>query len=349
MNWRQLQAILILRWQLSRNQWRRAGTFNAVLTTIASALMLVVGITGFFAALIGGSFLLPRAEPLQILILWDVLIVGFLFFWLVGLMTELQRSELLSLEKLLHLPLSLSGAFLLNYLSSWFSLSLGVFLPVLAGLCLAFLLTHGVRALLLWPLSIGFVVMITSVTYQLRGWLAQLMQNKRRRGTILTAITMAFLLLMQVPNIINMTVRRPSQRTIHRNHQEEVRQITQLTQELQNQQITLEEYNRRRLEIQNQQSRGRGIGFRPDSEELVFWLKLANLIVPIGWLPYGASALMESRPAYAVLCSAGMMAIGAGSLWRSYRSTLRAETASVGSVSRVAKRESTSESWPDLC
>ena len=46
------------------------------------------------------------------------LIVGFLFFWSIGLLTELQRTEPLSLSKFLHLPVSVNGAFLINYLSS---------------------------------------------------------------------------------------------------------------------------------------------------------------------------------------------------------------------------------------
>ena len=50
-------------------------------------------------------------------------------------MTELQRTEPLSLSKFLHLPVSVNGVFLINYLSSLLRLSLIIFVPVHAGVC----------------------------------------------------------------------------------------------------------------------------------------------------------------------------------------------------------------------
>ena len=60
---------------------------------------------------------------------WDALVFAFLFFWLIGLITELQRSDSLALSKFLHLPVSASGAFLINYFGSLLRLSLIVFVP----------------------------------------------------------------------------------------------------------------------------------------------------------------------------------------------------------------------------
>ena len=76
---------------------------------------------------------------------WDGLIVAFLFFWGIGLMTELQRTEPLSLSKFLHLPVSVNGAFLINYLSSLLRLSLIVFVPVMLGFGLALVCDQGDR------------------------------------------------------------------------------------------------------------------------------------------------------------------------------------------------------------
>ena len=67
----------------------------------------------------------------------DGLTVSFLFFWMMGVMTELQRSEVLSIEKLFHFPISPSSAFLINYLSSLVSLSLILFFPAMIGLAIA--------------------------------------------------------------------------------------------------------------------------------------------------------------------------------------------------------------------
>ena len=93
-----------------------------------------------------------------------MLVVLFLLGWMVGLITELQRSDLLSLEKLLHLPLSLSGIFTLNYLSSLFTLSVVLLVPLLIGLSIAMVIVKGPLMLLLFPLGLGFVFMVTAVS-----------------------------------------------------------------------------------------------------------------------------------------------------------------------------------------
>ena len=74
----------------------------------------------------------------------DGVILAFLFFWSIGLIAELQRTEPLSLSKFMHLPVSVNGAFLINYLSSLLRLSLIVFVPVLLGFSLALVWTKGV-------------------------------------------------------------------------------------------------------------------------------------------------------------------------------------------------------------
>ena len=57
---------------------------------------------------------------------------------------------------------------------------------------------------MLWlmPLALGFVFMITAWTYHLRGWLVTLMQNPRRYRAIVGGITLVFILLSQLPNLL---------------------------------------------------------------------------------------------------------------------------------------------------
>ena len=69
--------------------------------------------------------------------------VAFLFLWSVGLMAELQRSEPLVLSRFLHLPVSVRGAFLINYVSSLLSLSLIIFLPIMLAFCAALVYVKG--------------------------------------------------------------------------------------------------------------------------------------------------------------------------------------------------------------
>ena len=76
-----------------------------------------------------GLFVLPGTSAAVLMYAWDGVVAGFLFGWAVGLLVELQRSEALSLDKFLHLPVSLKSAFLINYLSSMVNFSLIVFLP----------------------------------------------------------------------------------------------------------------------------------------------------------------------------------------------------------------------------
>src|SRR5678815_4738622 len=55
--------------------------------------------------------------------------------------------------------------------------------------------------LLLLPLAWSMVFMISAWTYCLRGWLAAMMNNPRRRRAIIMGITAAFILMGQLPNL----------------------------------------------------------------------------------------------------------------------------------------------------
>lgn len=180
MNWSQLQTVLWLRWRLTRNQWSRGGGLNAAVTIIATILGLVIaaagGIGGFFLGAVG----LAREGSHVLLLLWDIIIGLFLFFWLMGLLTEIQRSESIDLSRLLHLPVSLGGIFIVNYLASHLTLSIIVSLPAMLGLCLGLIWARGWSMALLIPLVLSLVFAVTAWTYCLRGWLIALMVNPTR-------------------------------------------------------------------------------------------------------------------------------------------------------------------------
>ncbi len=203
MNWQHLQAFVWLRWRLLVNQWRRAGAFNAVLMMIVSIGALVTAVPLFIGCFMLGIYAIPKAAPIHLLYAWDGLIVAFLFFWTIGLVIELQRTEPLALSKFLHLPVSVTGAFLINYFSSLLRLSLIVFVPVMLGFCLALIYVKGILLLPVLLSLAAFLLMVTALTYQLQGWLASLMSNPRRRRTVVVAITAIFILVAQLPNLIN--------------------------------------------------------------------------------------------------------------------------------------------------
>ena len=135
--------------------------------------------------------------------LWDVLIGAFLLFWLIGVLSEIQRSEAIDIGKILHMPVSLKGIFLVNYAASHLTLSIIVFVPWMVGLTAGFIWSRGWMMALMLPLVLGFLFSVTAWTYWLRGWLvALLVRNPRRYRAIVAGITMVFMLLSQLPNLL---------------------------------------------------------------------------------------------------------------------------------------------------
>src|SRR5262249_51912873 len=123
-------------------------------------------------------------------------------FWLGALMVEIQRSESIDIPKLLHLPVTLSQVFVFNYAASHFTPALVLLLPAMIGLCLGLTLGAGWRMAPLAGVLLSVLFLITAWTYCLRGWLAALMVNKRRRRAIIVWLTLVLVLLGQSPNLL---------------------------------------------------------------------------------------------------------------------------------------------------
>jgi hypothetical protein len=324
-NWQHFRAFLWLRWRLRINQLKRAGTTSAIILGILAVGAVVLAIVLFTSTLLIGMFGLPqlaeRDRASALLLGWDGLVVSLLFFWMIGLLADLQRAEALSLDRFLHLPVSLSGAFLINYLSSFFSLTLLVFVPPMLALCLAMVLTRGPITLLSLPLLASFLLMLTALTYQFRGWLAALMVNKRRRNTIIVVVTMLFVLVAQAPQLLN--VMQPWSKKIQERGMQEVKERQERWIELGKEKLPPKELQKRMQEIEE------SIRARHKEEDQKLWeyvqrvAWLTNGVLPPGWLPCGAAASADGDVVPALLGIFGMGLIGAASLWRSYRTTLR--------------------------
>ncbi len=319
MNPEHLRAFLWLRWRLLVNQMRRGGTANAVALGVLLVLgaVLALGMSAGVFAL--GVTVLGRAEPFWLLFAWDVMVLAFLFMWMAGLLTELQRSEVLSLDKFLHLPVSLKGAFLINYLSSLLSVTLLFFAPMMAALSLSLVIARGPALLWQLPLAAAFVFMLTALTYQFQGWLASLMANKRRRRTVIVVVTMVFVLLAQLPNLVN--ILRPWERpgADDRHFQEERNAASR---DLAQGKLDAAAYQRRLDEINREEAEA-------EQAMLHGWAatgRVVNLALPAGWLPLGVEGAAEGRSLPPLLALLGMTALGGLSLWRSYRTTVRLYT-----------------------
>ena len=135
MNWEQLQAILWLRWRLTKNRFAHAGTVNALVSVVMLALLVIgAGASGVGGFLVG-ALALGKAGPQVLMLILDGVLVAFLIFWVSGLMVEIQRSESIDLVKLLHLPVTLQQVFVFNYAASHLTPSILLFLPGMLGLC----------------------------------------------------------------------------------------------------------------------------------------------------------------------------------------------------------------------
>jgi ABC-2 type transport system permease protein len=326
------RAFLWLRWRLRINQLKRGGIANVVILVLLAVAVVTIAAILFAVFLTVALFNLSEIEPAWLMFVFDGAVLAFLFLWTTGLLTELQRSEALSLGKFLHLPVSLSSAFLINYLSSLPSVSLLWFVSAMLGLILGLIVGRGSAMLWLVPMLAAFVLMVTALTYQFQGWLATLMTNPRRRRTIIVTATMIFILLCQVPNLFN--IMRPWM------SQPELGPAVVLNLELQELhrdfsagKIPLKEYQKRLLEIEKRRgdidSVYQAQRHRQEMEQLEQMeqtVRLMSFLLPPGWLPAGVEAAAESRPWPIVLAIVGPALIGAASLWRAYRTTMRLYT-----------------------
>src|ERR1017187_2405132 len=292
MNWDQLKTILWLRWRLMRNQARRGGgVLGAIFGVVIGVSALGLGAACFVGGLLGGLFGLADKPPLIVMLVWLAVTLFCLFFWVIGLVTELQRSEMIDLQKLMHLPVALGQMFTINYLVSHFSMSIVVRTPLIFGLGLGLAIARGPLMILMIPLAMSMVFMITAWTYCLRGWLATLMSNPRRRRTVIMWITRSCLRLVQGQNLyFNVLRHNPSSSHKSMNGPEAQRYYA----------------------AKNAAQQG-----------MFNNLIAAQGFIPPLWVPVGAQELSGGNPLPALLGTLGCAGLAALGLRRAYRGTVR--------------------------
>jgi hypothetical protein len=196
-----LKTILWLRWKLTANQFAKTAPwlrwFLVVLAVFALAAMFLVFVGG--VAL--GNAMFEKLPTEVVMLIIDGVMLGFVFFWCIGIVSEIQRSESIDLQRLLHLPVKLKDAFFVNFVASHFSLSLLLLFPAVLGMALGVLATDKIGCVVLLPLVLSCVFAVSSWTYCLRGWLVQLMVNPRRKRSIMILLTVGIIFLAQTPNL----------------------------------------------------------------------------------------------------------------------------------------------------
>jgi len=306
MNWVQFRAIVWLRWRLTRNQFARSGPLNTVLSVVLAAMTIMAGIGLGAGGVALGWFAGARAPFAGLLLIWDVAIFVFLVFWFSGLMVEIQRSESVDLARLLHLPVTLRQVFVFNYVASHFTPGIVVIVPGLMGLCVGLIFGVGPLMLLLLPVVAAFIFAVTAWTYCLRGWLAALMMNKRRRRAIIVWIAVGFILASQLPNLV---VNSPMFRSRHN------------------------------TPSSSPSPAAKRNGDRLTIPEIVVD---AHSLVPPGWPGYSAMRLREGNALPALMLTTAGLLIGVLGLIRAYLMTIRfyrgEEGPTAASETRVATK-----------
>jgi ABC-2 type transport system permease protein len=191
-----------LRWQLTRNQWGRSKFgLRPIVAGIVGVGAGAVGAIAFLGGFFGAIFGLRDATADTIMIVWLAVTGCFLMFWIIGLLVELQRSEAIDLQRLMHLPVLLGQMFVINYVASHFAFSIILTLPAVFGLSIGLAIARGPMMLLLLPLALSMIFMVTAWTYCLRGWLAAMMTNPRKRRSIIVLVTVVIVMIGQLPNL----------------------------------------------------------------------------------------------------------------------------------------------------
>ena len=344
MNWNQLKALVWLRWRLFMVQFRKMNIWIKILLGLIALSVTLTSVGGTIFAFTGTLYLMPEDKPRFALLALDGMVCVFLFAWIAGFMSELQREEPISIEKLLHLPMSVRGAFLLNYLSSFASLTIVALLPAMIGFCCALPFVFGWRTLLGLPLLFALMLFVTAVTYQVRGWLARMMANPKRRRAIMTGLFMAFIGLTQLPGMLTFVFDDDDDKNRDRNNVAQVETTTDpgsvaaipdeksldipptstevpSVDAVENDEPVLQEV----IETEEQvisRTEARQARRARKLEKAMGLITHLNRYIPFGWLPLGVLRAAEGILWPGILGLVGLLGLSAVSLNMSYRATL---------------------------
>ena len=301
----QLRTLLWLRGRLMLNYARRHGMASLVLYVIFRLIAAGCAVAALAAGFMVGRATLPSQPADVVSLVFVAVTVLYLLLMLVGLLSEIQQSDTLSLRRLLHLPMTARGAFLINYAATCLGLGTLTCGGALFGLSLGLWLEVGGAAALLVPLTVAFLLMVTALVHQFRGWMASMVVSPRRRQTLTVIATAAVIVIIMLPSVL-----------VSLNWMQRVETATSQAR-----------IGADRVPNQRDRTNGSNRNRRPLSAQQVFIfqsrVRLATAVLPPGWLAYGAASGLEHRILPALGCLSGMILIGLFSLGRSYRTTLR--------------------------
>jgi hypothetical protein len=196
------------------------------------------------------------------------------------------------------------------------------------GFALALVYVKGPAMLPVPPLVLAFFLMVTALTYQFQGWLASMMSNPRRRRTVIVVTTTAFILLFQLPNLLNISGMLGQQGVARVRTQVDrmnalVKELKELELAFKRHEIDQEEYARRQRKLTDELRVDVADRIaREEADRMRNVARIANMAIPFGWLPLGVMSAAEGNELPSLLGILGMSAIGVASLRRAYRTTI---------------------------
>lgn len=202
-------ALASLRWHLYRKRWGLSQGLNLVWTLLlilaglAAAVWLGVWLFQVGQALSSGQVQWPFASMLVPLLLSGL----FAVFWLTGLFYRTLRNDMIELRKVIHLPISPALLLVLNFLSSLLTPLPLIAFPAGLGLTAGLWVCAGIHPALSMLIISGFLFFHAALAFYVRGVLAILVDNPRKKRLVFALITLGILVLCQLPGLIALAIR----------------------------------------------------------------------------------------------------------------------------------------------
>ncbi len=188
-----------LRMRIRYNQMTHSSKIAQAFAVLGMIFVAMSTVSVWVVGVLTGLFLPSRIGLENNYLIWDVAALIAVLSWAIHVLNEAQRGDPISLDRILHLPVSPGQAFVVNYFSSLgstvFLMTAGGFL----GLVIGSLFSVGPKAILFLFPAIAFLFSMTAITYWLQGWIAGVMSNPRKRQSIIVMIPIAIILVTQVP------------------------------------------------------------------------------------------------------------------------------------------------------
>jgi len=185
----QWSALASAFWRGKVNRWIKDSIISRTIGSVFLALFILVTVLWFSLSSFFGYRLATRPatpDDLAYFAIWNGLLVMFLIFWMVSLFNDAVRGDTLSLQRLMHLPISPASVFAFNYLLSWINIPLIFFLASGTGLVFGSSLAAGPSVLWKWIPVVSYAAMLSAVTSHIQGKLLAWLVNPRSRTWIMT-------------------------------------------------------------------------------------------------------------------------------------------------------------------